>query len=414
LWFNQPATGLFFMRKKVLFVTWDGPQTSYMEGLFLPIYHEIQSQSDYEFHVVQFTWGDAKRRSVTAAKASDLGITYTAQPIFRKPHPIIGSFFSVGKGIRFLNRYVRTHDIDIVMPRSTMPALMVNRMRKGTFKIVFDADGLALEERVDFSGLSPESRQYRFLKQEETKMLRRSDLVLTRSQKAVAIHLKTIGKQYADKFSVVSNGRDVAFFKPNPSARQTLRGDLGFSPKDFVFVYCGSLGAQYGWGEMLQLFEEFRKTRPDAQLLLLTGNPEYTDGKIPEHLQCCIRVKSVPFAKVPEYLSVADIAFAIREPRYSMQGVAPIKLGEYLLMGLPTIASAGIGDTEALLHHAPHCLLYDHQAPNMLNDCMTFLGTLDKADRTAIRDFGKIHFSLAKSARSYIASFDKIAHICND
>ena len=31
-----------------------------------------------------------------------------------------------------------------------------------------------------------------------------------------------------------------------------------------------------------------------------------------------------------------------------MQGVAPIKLGEYLLCGLPVVCSAGVGDTDAV------------------------------------------------------------------
>ena len=31
-----------------------------------------------------------------------------------------------------------------------------------------------------------------------------------------------------------------------------------------------------------------------------------------------------------------------------MQAVAPIKLGEYLLCGLPVVATAGIGDTDAI------------------------------------------------------------------
>ncbi len=28
------------MPKNLLFITWDGPQTSYMEGLFMPIFNE--------------------------------------------------------------------------------------------------------------------------------------------------------------------------------------------------------------------------------------------------------------------------------------------------------------------------------------------------------------------------------------
>ena len=38
--------------KNILFITWDGPQTSYMEGLFMPIFNEIQLQSNYKSPVM--------------------------------------------------------------------------------------------------------------------------------------------------------------------------------------------------------------------------------------------------------------------------------------------------------------------------------------------------------------------------
>lgn len=52
--------------------------------------------------------------------------------------------------------------------------------------------------------------------------------------------------------------------------------------------------------------------------------------------------------------------FALRQPSYSMQGVAPIKLDECLLMNLPTIATKRIGLTEEILNHFEDCLLYNH------------------------------------------------------
>ena len=47
--------------KNVLFMTWDGPQTSYMEGLFMPILSEVQNRTNYKIHVIQFTWGSQER-----------------------------------------------------------------------------------------------------------------------------------------------------------------------------------------------------------------------------------------------------------------------------------------------------------------------------------------------------------------
>ena len=43
--------------ERLLFITWDGPQVSYLEGLFFPILKGLKPR--YEIHVVQFTWGEA-------------------------------------------------------------------------------------------------------------------------------------------------------------------------------------------------------------------------------------------------------------------------------------------------------------------------------------------------------------------
>jgi len=80
--------------KKILFITWDGPQTSYMEGLFMPIFHEVSKKRDIEFHVLQFTWGDKARTEITQEVAEKLNINYKAKPILRKPNVSIGSFIA--------------------------------------------------------------------------------------------------------------------------------------------------------------------------------------------------------------------------------------------------------------------------------------------------------------------------------
>lgn len=393
--------------QKILFITWDGPQTSYMEGLFLPIFNEINKTEAIVFHVIQFTWADESKISSIKKIADSFGITYSAYPIRRKPTALLGSLLTLFQGKSYLQTYIKKHKIDVVMPRSTMPAVMVNRLKLKSCKIVFDADGLPLEERVDFSGLSKTSKQYQWLKGEETKLLLKADGILTRSQKAIAIHLKIIGDAYRDKFTVVFNGRNPDFFKTDASQKKAIRKTLGISEDDFVFVYCGSLGPQYGWDEMLAIFKRYHEKKPTAKFLILSGNPEFVTAKIPDAMRNNIVVKSVPFVEVPQYLAAADIAFAIRKPTFSMQGVAPIKLGEYLLMGLPTIASAGIGDTEALLEGVPGTFLFDHSDAHAIEKAVTFAVNLNY-DATRIRETGEKYFSLKKSAESYCRAFQKL------
>lgn len=394
--------------KNILFITWDGPQTTYMEGLFMPIYKEIQDRGDYKFHIIQFTWGNAERIAITANKANELGITYIARTIVRKPLATLGSILTLFEGINFLNKYIKKNQIDVVMPRSTMPAIMVNRIKELSVKLLFDADGMAIDERVDFSGLSPNSLQYRFFKKEEYKLLQNADGVITRSKKAIVIHQNTLQLSDSQKFSVVYNGRDITFFNPSDLNRKKFRQLLGMKEEGKLFVYCGSLGAQYGWEAMTTIFNNYHEIHPDAKFLILTGNIDYAIQRIPKQLETAVIVKKVPFEEVPEYLSAADIAFAIREPKFSMQAIAPIKLGEYLLMGLPTIASAGIGDSEELLQRVPNCHLFDHSSSTAIDEATIFVENLKDVNADTIRKFGINYFSIEKSAESYISAFEKL------
>lgn len=392
---------MFKKVKKILFVTWDGPQTSYLEGLFMPIFFEISQKLPVDFHIIQFTWSDYIKTFKTKKEADKLGIKYISHPVFRKPFTTFGSIITLIKGVAYLKKYIDANEIDIVMPRSTMPIIMLNRIKLNNCRIIFEADGLPLEERVDFSGLSKQSKQYKWLKYEEIKMLLRADKVITRSKRSIDFHLESIGERYRDKFSVIYNGRNPDIFKPNLSLRDSIRAELDIAKDERVFVYCGSLGPQYGWKEMIMIYEKYLIIDKKATFLILTGSLEFANKNMPARFKNKIIVKRVPFKDVPKYLNIADIAFAIREPKTSMKGVAPIKLGEYLLMGIPTIASAGIGDSEAILNKVPNCFLFEH-TDQSINDVMKFLSKPMKNKQYEIREIGLQYFSLNQSVQSYL------------
>ena len=141
--------------------------------------------------------------------------------------------------------------------------------------------------------------------------------------------------------------------------------------------------------------------------MILTGNVDFAEKHLPEKMKDCCIVKSVPFKEVPAYLNAADIAFAIRQPRFSMQGVAPIKLGEYILMGLPTIASKGIGDTEEILKNLKGNFLFDHKDPENIQNAVTFAENLVYPKKD-IRNQGIKYFSIEKSAESYLSVLNNI------
>ena len=60
---------------RVLFVTWDGPQVSYLESLFVPIFERL-SALGVHFDVLQFRWGEPALTIRAMRRCRDAGIGY--------------------------------------------------------------------------------------------------------------------------------------------------------------------------------------------------------------------------------------------------------------------------------------------------------------------------------------------------
>jgi glycosyltransferase involved in cell wall biosynthesis len=390
--------------KRLLFISWESPDVTYLEGLFIPIFKRLRDS--YELHIMQFSWQQESVAIRLKNLCAEMGIVYDFVPIRRNPHPLIGTAFTLVKGIRHIRKYVRKNHIDIIMPRSTFPSLMILKaLQHSKVKIVFDADGLPLDERIDFSGLNKDGRQYKYLKNVEKRMLVKADHVLTRTNKAIDILSGEAGIARA-KFSVVINGRDHSLFKPvSDEKRCEIRERMGIGKNELVLVYCGSLGPQYCVKEMLELLRRTLVRQEHTKLLILTVNIAYLQPFLDNEaeLKNKVIVMKVPVKEIPVYLASSDIGLALRKATYSMQGVAPIKIGEYLLCGLPVIASSGIGDTEMILNDkAAAFVMSDHDSDRIEEAITWMLKTVeDERIVDSARNLGIQYFSLEESVISY-------------
>jgi glycosyltransferase involved in cell wall biosynthesis len=335
---------------RVLFVTWDGPQVAYLETLFVPIFKRL-ARRGVRFHVVQFTWA-AESRTTSARNACEAaGIPYRRVRVWRWPKAL-GALVSALLGARAVARAARDFRVDAVMPRSHLPGLAVLASTVRGLPMVFDADGLPLDEAVEFAGRNPASPVHRFLRDLEAQLVRRAQVVLTRSAAARGILLARGGAgTRSDKFHVVRNGRDAALFHPHDAAaRSAARAELGIDEVVPLVVYCGSLGRQYCPDEMVRFMEALLQRCPQARWLVLSSQADVVAAAVAARpdLAGATIFKAVAPAEVPRLLACADLGLALRRPSLSMQAVAPVKLGEYLMCGAPVLATAGVGDTEAI------------------------------------------------------------------
>lgn len=193
------------LNNNILFVTWDGQQTSYLESLFLSIFSKLKKDG-YIFHILQFTWADEEKILKQKKACEELGFSYRSVNVWRKPVSL-GALFTSLKGLLDVRKAIDDFHIDIVMPRSTQPALstLLALRKYSDVKFVFDADGLPLDERIDFAGQSPTSLVLRFLRDVERQAVIKSDHVITRSQAAIDILQARAGAGINnDKFNVDS------------------------------------------------------------------------------------------------------------------------------------------------------------------------------------------------------------------
>jgi len=196
---------------RLLFVTWDGPQVDYLESLFLPIFRELRTYG-VETDVLQFRWGDAAQEQSIRLACGDARIGYSSVRVYRGLGGL-GPFLSAVAGGRHIRRAVRRFHSDVIMPRSVLPSLAVLASRGAKLRpVLLDADGLELDERVDFGSVKSTSLTYRFLRDVEAQMVRKAQAVIVRTPETRDILVVRAGPPAdADKFSIVRTAEMTAF-----------------------------------------------------------------------------------------------------------------------------------------------------------------------------------------------------------
>ena len=398
---------------KVLFLTWDGPQVNYLEALFLPVFAGLKAKG-IDIEVIQFTWAKSERTEQIAKRCAESNITYTAYHIMRTPKKI-GALLAVLTGIIRVRKYLHTKKVDVLLTRSILPSAigMLAARAMSNVSLVFDGDGLPYDERVDFSGLKPSGFIYRLLRDWESQIVRSAKSVITRSTIAADIlHARAGAGTSRSKFYVVNNGRNTDKYYPMglEHARQ-IRSQLGWPQDCPMLVYVGSLGAQYCEQEMVEFFRLVSERNNETRWLILSGDLQRAEQL---KLKCgalCNRVAAmqVDAESIPQYLSAADLGLALRRPSYSMRAVSPVKLGEYLLCGMPAIATHGIGDTEIMLDKSVGFWVALEASDSLRSAAKWFVDEVllnRERYRTACRERGLEFFSLDATVAGYKAAID--------
>jgi len=178
---------------------------------------------------------------------------------------------------------------------------------------------------------------------------------------AISYYLLDFSKrEYSCKNVIyVPNGIDTNHFKIDMDHRKQIREKLYIRNEEIVIGYAGSFFYVEGVPILLKAFKKLIYKHPNIRLAIMGklmhisdsyGDPNYDDIlKIIEDLNIKDKVILIPpqsHDEVPKFLSAFDILSCPKIDCEINRAANPVKVPEYLSMGLPTICSAigGIND----------------------------------------------------------------------
>jgi glycosyltransferase involved in cell wall biosynthesis len=206
-------------------------------------------------------------------------------------------------------------------------------------KVIFDPRSPFIEEAILSEKIRKGTLSHKLWLFFESFIVRKADIVVVIADSFVQ-YFKTISS--TAKFVMIPNNVDTNKFAIDILIRKDLRKQFGFSDKDIVLCYSGSLGKQWNDPAVYGKFaSSMLKQMSDYKFLFLTTQKDNLESELIKRNidKDCYKIYSVSLEDMPHYLSVADYGLNLMQHddiRLS------IKTVEYLSMGLPLIITTNV------------------------------------------------------------------------
>jgi glycosyltransferase involved in cell wall biosynthesis len=205
---------------------------------------------------------------------------------------------------------------------------------------------------------------------------------------------------------VIPNGVDIDKFDPDRYDRAAARRKTGIG-NEFILGYVGSYMKWHGLETSLDTIELLAREKLSYHLVLIgTGSQhrhisrEIEARGLQKHVT---QMGTIPHASMPEYLAMFDLAL-MTYPAMEKFYFSPLKMYEYLSMGIPVV-STDIGQIgEVLAHRKTGMLVHEPTAVEFARAITTVAedtGLLNEMRNNARQDAERNHSWLA-NARSVV------------
>ena len=298
----------------------------------------------------------------------------------------------------------------IIHCRSYLPMLVAMSIHQGR-KVIFDMRGLWADERVD-GNLWPQHKPlyrwiYRYFLRKEKEFVQHSDALVSLTHDGIKALSERYGSSILEnKSTVIPCCVDSELFQPeNPPLN--LKRSLGIPEEGKVLIHVGSVGTWYRLDQELVFFNALSALDPTWYFLILTKDTTAATSIVNSNQSLSSRVviHSAPHHEVPSFFNLAQASIQFIEPAFSKRASSPVKLGESLAMGVPVIANAGIGDSQALIQEglAGICINSWDDIPSAVADFQRM-----RFDSNAIREYAIRTLGLEQGITAYHQVYTKI------
>lgn len=129
-------------------------------------------------------------------------------------------------------------------------------------------------------------------------------------------------------------------------SKMRMRKALKILPNQFVWTYVGSAAPWQATGPMLSWFREMRAQDAKHLLLIVSDEPKEFEKIIAEKKldPASVVLKSATKKETLRLLRSADAAILLRETNAINRVASPMKVSDYLSVGLPLLISDQVGD----------------------------------------------------------------------
>jgi len=210
---------------------------------------------------------------------------------------------------------------------------------------------------------------------------------------------------------VIPNGVDTNKFDPEKYDKQLMKKKLGLREKT-ILGYVGSYKTWHGVDIAIRTIEMMAKTTKMSYHLLLIGNGEGFDrikAQIEEKnlTSGVTQIDSVAHEEIPQYIACFDYALMSYPDMKSFHG-SPLKMFEYMAMGIPVVATA-VGQIKEILRHRETGILVYPPTPE--NYVKAILDADQDPER--LRRIGTSARRLIVEKYSWLKNAEKIIEVCN-